>query len=115
MASFLCRDCGHEWPEEQTDKRYYCPQCGYGYPPLVAASEQQPKVGDMLMFAPSNYAPRRVVSVHPSDPDVIWLDSRVEGKPPLVVTRASFCSLYHVPDGSPVIWRDGKPERASAA
>jgi hypothetical protein len=95
MASFLCRGCGHNWPEEETNKRYHCPKCGYGYPPLVAASNRQPKVGDMLMFAPQNKTVRRVLGVHPTDPDVIWLDSQVEGKRPLVVTRESFCYLYH--------------------
>lgn len=97
MASFLCRGCGNSWPEEQTDKNYHCPRCGYGYiPGLVSANEKQPQVGDLLIFSPQNNAPRRVVSTHPTDPDVIWLDSQVEGKKPIVATRASFCNLFHV-------------------
>lgn len=113
MASFICRGCGYVWPEEQTEKHYHCPKCGYGYiPGLVSANEQQPKVGDMLIFSPQNHAPRRVVSVHPTDPDVIWLDSREAGKKPLVVTRNSFVSLFHVPDGSPLNYREGRPKKA---
>lgn len=96
MASFLCKRCGGAWPEAQADKHYHCPTCGYGYiPGAVSANERQPVVGDLLIFSPDNNAPRKVVSIHPTDPDVIWLESHLGGNP-LVVTRASFCNLFYV-------------------